>query len=48
MRRCADDAGMELILIALTTLWVGGGTLSIALCAAAAAGDRTVIDTSRG
>ncbi len=39
---------METLFICLATLWLGGGTLSIGLCAAAACGDHTVIDTPRG
>jgi hypothetical protein len=39
---------METLFICLATLWLGGGTLSIALCAAAARGDLTVIETPRG
>ena len=38
---------METLVICLTALWLGGGTLSMALCAAAARGDRTVIETPR-
>jgi hypothetical protein len=39
---------METVMICLTALWLGGGTLSIGLCAAAARGDRTVIEPQRG
>ena len=35
---------MELLVIALTTVWLGGGVVAMGLCAAAAAGDRQVID----
>ena len=39
---------METLFICLAAVWLGGGTLSIGLCAAAARGDLTVIEPPRG
>jgi hypothetical protein len=39
---------MELVLVGAATFWSCGTVLIAGLCAAAARGDRTVVDASRG